>query len=343
MCLATGCLRDQITLYGESAGAIAVHAHIHGPSPIPGIKRAILQSGSLYLTPPAPQAVGSLVMKKLEALSETDDLKNLPVGALLQGLGHLGFQNWWLHDEGEIFSPGTQQIEWPITGPPELEAILIGDCQWESRGFEPRIVSIGLQGLQELFARYSSVGSQIIELYQIDFSSMEAARPRVSAFINDLKFAFGSDEIFRMERELGKRKCFRYVVDQVNPWNHSAGAHHAIDLAFLFGGPFNYSHDESAKIVGTSMRESWITFINGGDPWEQDTVYGFGPKGNCRAIKPEVLSQRRRTHCINSLREIGWSRCQPLITRLMGARGVVVEAYLDDGTAWLTNDTKRGR
>ncbi|KAI1776939.1 Alpha/Beta hydrolase protein [Hypoxylon cercidicola] len=321
---------SRIVIHGESAGAIAVHAHIHGPSPTPGIKRAILQSGSLYLTPPAPQAVGKVVMQELAYLTGSDDLKSIPAEALLAGLGKLGFQNWWLHEEEDIFCPGTQNMDWPVSGGPDLEAILIGDCQWESRGFEPRIVAHGLEGLRGIFDKYSPVGSEIVKLYEIDFSSMDAARPRVSAFINDVKFAFGSYEISEMERESGKRKCYRYVMDQANPWNKSAGAHHAIDLLFLFGGPFDYSHDESAQIIGSDMREKWVTFANGADPWEQRAVYSFGPGGSHGPIESEELAKRRRVSQLIQLREIGWSRCQSLMTRLMGARGVVEKAYLEE-------------
>ncbi|KAF5250383.1 hypothetical protein FANTH_4416 [Fusarium anthophilum] len=317
---------DQIVLHGESAGAIAVHAHIHGPSPTPGIKRAILQSGSLYLTPPAPQAVGEAVMQKLTTLTNTDDLKKLPVDKLLTGLGKLGFQNWWLHNE-QSFQRGTGNMDWPISDCTELEAIMVGDCQWESRGFEPRIAAHGLQTLRAMFLKCSPVGSEITKLYGIDFSSMEAAMPRVSAFINDIKFAFGTHEIYETERKLGKRKCYRYVMDQVNPWNKGAGAHHAIDLLFLFGGPFKYSHDEPAQKISIAMRENWVSFIYGRDPWEQSTAYAFGPDGGHGPIKPEELAARRRISRLEKLREIGWARCQLLVAMLMGARGIVEEAY----------------
>ncbi|KAF2848598.1 carboxylesterase [Plenodomus tracheiphilus IPT5] len=320
---------NRIVLHGESAGAIAVHAHIHGPSPTPGIWRAILQSGSLYLTPPAPRAVGEAVMQHLAYLTGYDDLKSIPTEALLGGLGKLGFQNWWLHED-EALSPGTQDMDWPISGGPELEAILIGDCQWESRGFEPTIVAHGLEGLRDIFDKYSPVGSEIVKLYEIDFSSLDTALPRISAFINDVKFAFGTSEICRREHELAKRTCYRYVMDQANPWNKDAGAHHAIDLLFLFGGPFDYTHDTSAQIVSSDMRGRWVAFANGEDPWEQSTVYSFGPGEGFGPIHSEELTKRRRVSCITQLGYIGWRRCQPLMTRLMGARGVVDKAYLEE-------------
>jgi hypothetical protein len=117
-----------------------------------------------------------------------------------------------------------------------------------------------------------------------------------------------------------------FVSQQTNPWNPAAGAHHAIDLLFLFGG-YDYSHDTSATAVSEAMRERWVAFVYGDEPWDSTRVYAFGPSGRYGPIGSVELAQRRRIQCIESLRKIGWTRCQPLATRLMSARGVVEEAY----------------
>ncbi|KAM0420305.1 hypothetical protein ACHAPT_011966 [Fusarium lateritium] len=203
-----------MTILGESAGAIAAHGHIHGPSPTKGVRRAILQSGSLYLTGPTPQAVGEAIMKRLASLSGTNDLRTLPVDDILAGLQKLGIRNWWLHEEDQVFVRGTGGNEWPISAAAELETLIIGDCQWESRGLESHVAALGLEKLNEIFRHYHPVAQDVQKLYDIDFSSMEVARPRISAFINDLKFAFATQEIPRMEKgTMDRRTCYRYIFD----------------------------------------------------------------------------------------------------------------------------------
>jgi hypothetical protein len=153
-------------------------------------------------------------MKKLQSICGPADLKTMPVKDLLAAIGKLGFKNWWLNEEAEVFTPGAEGATWPIAeSAADLESVIVGDCQWESRGFEPGIAALGLERLQEIFAQHSPVGSEVIQLYDIDFSSMETTKPRLGAFINDLKFAFASDEISRMESIAGRRRCYRYVVD----------------------------------------------------------------------------------------------------------------------------------
>ncbi|BCS30690.1 uncharacterized protein APUU_80993S [Aspergillus puulaauensis] len=318
---------ENITLAGESAGGIAVHAHIHGPCPVRGIKRAVLQSGSLYLTPPAPAPVGHVIMKELELICQTTDLQTLPLRDLLTGMGKLGFKNWWLNQEDRIFSQGAEDAVWPITDTVGLESIVVGDCQWESRGFEAGIAALGLNRLEEIFSQYTPIGAAVAQLYNIDFQSMESTKPRIGAFINDLKFAFASDALSLMENKAGRRRCYRYIVDQPNPWNPSAGAHHAVDLLLLFGG-YDYTNDEGAVQVSQDMRKRWIHFMYGDEPWGGNDVYAFGPAGKSGAIGKEELARRRRVQCFDGLRKIGWANCQALATRLMSARGKVEEAYL---------------
>ncbi|OHW99250.1 cytochrome p450 [Colletotrichum incanum] len=54
-------------------------------------------------------------------------------------------------------------------------------------------------------------------------------------FINDYKFLLPAENIARLFRAAG-RPAYRYLVDEPNPWQPSNGAHHAVDLLFLFGG-----------------------------------------------------------------------------------------------------------
>ncbi|KAJ3520048.1 hypothetical protein NM208_g13883 [Fusarium decemcellulare] len=300
---------SNICLSGESSGALDVHAHIHGPLAIRGIKRAILQSGSMYMTDPAPQSVGVTVMKRLASLygKDVNDLRTVSSEDIIKGVAKLGIRTFWLHHEPETMLPSQNPPGWPISDSSDLESIMIGDCQYESRGFEATIMSHGMDKLKSYFdSRYRNVGAVIASLYNIDFSSGAAARSALSAFINDIRFAYPVHKMFTDEHKLGKRRCYRYVMDQRNPWNPAVGPQHAIDLLFLYGGPYDYSHDEEAMRVSVSIRQRWIAFLYGEDPWPEDQIYAFGPAGECKVIGDEELTNRRRVSKLKTLDVTGW-------------------------------------
>jgi carboxylesterase type B len=52
-------VQDNMTIAGESAGAVYAHAHMFSTQKI---KRGILQSGSLHLSPPLPIEKGSAMI-----------------------------------------------------------------------------------------------------------------------------------------------------------------------------------------------------------------------------------------------------------------------------------------
>jgi hypothetical protein len=266
-------------------------------------------------------------MRKLTELTGADDLQTLPPGKVVEGLGQMGFKNCWLHEE-DSFVCGAEGEEWGISDNSEVTDIMVGDCKYESRGYERNIISLGIEKLRALFhSRYPDTGAEIVKAYDIDLGSMDTARHGISAFLNDIKFAFGTDEIYRLEHNARKRRCFRYVMDQPNPWDESAGAHHALDLLFLFGGPFDYSSDQAAMRVSGDMREKWVAFVYGEAPWDEKLVYAWGPDGRYGPVPDEQLKERRRVGCFEAVRRIGWERLQPLVTRLVEARGIVKEAY----------------
>lgn len=155
-------------------------------------------------------------MKSLANLygKSVSDLQTVPVSDITSGMGKLGIKTSWLYEEPGRFSPGPRSFEWTVADSPDLESIMIGDCQYESRGFEVAIMSHGLDNLKNYFTmQYREVGEQIANLYGIDFSSTTAARSAISAFVNDIRFAFAVHKISKREHDIRKRKCYRYLMD----------------------------------------------------------------------------------------------------------------------------------
>jgi carboxylesterase type B len=115
---------------------------------------------------------------------------------------------------------------------------------------------------------------------------------------------------------------YRYVVDETNPWQSSARAHHAVDLIFLFG-TLDLSHNPEAEAVGQEMRNRWIRFINGEEPWSPISTgkrFAFGPYGECKEINEKQFAARRRVAHMQVLKEAGFAVYAPIMNKLTAGR-----------------------
>ena len=115
--------QENITLAGESAGAVYVHAHMVMGVPV---RQAILQSGSLYLSPPIPEArAGSIVARVEERLSLEGGagLRDAKVEEVLKAQADLGMISLFLQT-----APGLEDWQEKLG---HTERLLIGDCEYE--------------------------------------------------------------------------------------------------------------------------------------------------------------------------------------------------------------------
>ena len=90
------------------------------------MKRAILQSGSLYLSPPAPAERGNALIEALTKIVQRERAKSLrdaPAASLLKGLDEMGIKSMWLQAEPAL--DGWQQRA------EQVEELLIGDVEYE--------------------------------------------------------------------------------------------------------------------------------------------------------------------------------------------------------------------
>lgn len=125
--------------------------------------------------------------------------------------------------------------------------------------------------------------------------------------LHDSKFTLPT-ELVAEKLIANKKKVYRYLFDEVNPWQASSRAHHAVDILFLFG-TMDFSHNPSGEAVGEDMRNRWISFVGGSEPWSElsatEKRFAFGPYGDCKEIDQGQFSGRRRAHVLELLREVG--------------------------------------
>jgi carboxylesterase type B len=225
---------------------------------------------------------------------------------LLQQLQNANINTLWIQEEPDLLG-----WEDGLNGVPDL---LIGDVEYEAvlwrNGLEPVDAA-------EIAAAFDG-SDELRRMYGVSPSRPTASKLGALDFINDVRFALPVEEIVTARRKAGK-KSYQYVFDEVNPWQSSSRAHHAVDLIFLFGG-YDLSLNPGAAAVAKAMQERWIAFIGGESPWDAEKRFAFGPHGRSAEITDEEFAARRRVRHFGLLRDIGPVRLGAIFGKLAAGR-----------------------
>ena len=173
--------------------------------------------------------------------------------------------------------------------------------------------------ITSIFDDSGEPGSKLKHLYHIYPERPASCYHGALDLINDARFALPAFDISERWRKISPGKIFQCLIDEANPWQASSRAHHAVDLLFLFGG-VDLGFNPAADRVGSRLRDTWLTFINGGDPWPSSEVWGFGPLGRCGEVDEAEYRARRRVHCFHHLRSLGTLTCRQISGKLAAGR-----------------------
>lgn len=254
--------------------------------------RGILQSGSLYLSPPQPLEKGTSLISGLSAkLSERHNvsLRDAPIPVLLQLLQDNNVNTLWIQQEPDLLG-WEERIN-------DMQELLVGDVEYESVIWRNGLETVSAT---EIAATFDN--DELKHLYGVSPSRPTASRLAALDFINDVRFALPVEELSASRRSAGKA-TYQYVFDQVNPWQSSSRAHHGVDLIFLFGG-YDLTSNPAAAAVAEDMQGRWIAFVNGNVPWNGEKRFAFGPHGKSGEITEEEFAARRRVRHFSLLREM---------------------------------------
>ncbi len=273
-----------VTIFGESAGAMSVAALLAVPAADGLYHKAILQSGAAHIGYDREQA-GRVAQAVLNALplspQDAHLLADMPAALLLkaqtavlasahdgkdvQKLGRLPFQpaiDGQLLMERPIDAlrrgtassipiiAGTARDEWKLfsAADPRMRLMSLG-------GFEARLAHVGGESTPALLQAYAA-GS---------------AFDRYNAFMGDRTFAVPTERL--LEARAGAASSFAYRFD----WRSRLlggifGSCHALELGFVFGTHGDgvasafFGKGELAQQLAHDMMESWTAFARTGDP-----------------------------------------------------------------------------
>ena len=284
---------DQVTVFGESAGAMSVGTLLGTPRARGLFHRAILQSGAAHNVATAEQAAEA-ARKFFEVLGiETpthERLEELPVAdimqAQLQTITELGFLEGILPFQPSV--DGDVLPEAPLDairkGSARDVPLLVGTNRDEWKLFmvsDPRAGSLGEEQLRRRFERVlSRLGDRGLELAKRAFQTYYRVWGSRGGEISERWAAFQSDRIFHYPASrLADVQCanggptWAYLFEWTPPLIGSRlGACHGLDLPFVFGTlghpllrPFA-SFTRGAHRLSHRMQRAWVEFARGGSP-----------------------------------------------------------------------------
>jgi para-nitrobenzyl esterase len=280
-----------VTLFGESAGAMSIGALIGVPSARGLFQRAILQSGAAHNV--SPRANGLRIAELFRtALGQPDAtidaLRALPVEAILQAQGKV-IDESWRQVEGLAFQPMVDGLVIPVApldavaaGAALDVALLIGTNLDEWRLFaltDPKLRGMDDAGLLRRLARVPPTGVEDAGAFaERAVETYRAARSgKAPIDAPSLWLAMQTDRVFRIPAlrlaEQQQARVHTYLFDWASPALDGAlGSCHGIELPFVFGT----LHDpRAAQLVGegpaadrlaAEMQDAWLAFARSGDP-----------------------------------------------------------------------------
>jgi len=307
-----------VTVFGESAGAMSVGALLGSPRARRLFHRAILQSGACHNVATSHRATGvaECFLNELGLHPTHDDaatLQDLPVGALLDAqrrtLGKLGFTTG-----GLPFQPAVDGDVLPCT---PLDAIAKGDAagipilvgtnrdEWKlftlaERGARRLDEDALVTRIAKLLPGQDGDGRRRAQRALEVYRRAQLGRGQLSPF--EMWVAFQSDRIFRYPAtrltELQaphEERTWSYLFTWAPPLlRDRLGACHGIELPFVFGTLKHPALRPLGLAGGTELardiQSAWLAFAHTGDPSSEGTGAWEPYNGEDRATM--VLGRR---------------------------------------------------
>jgi len=279
---------DNVTIFGESAGAMSIGTLLAMPRARGLFHRAILQSGAAHHVKPPEQAerVAETFLDIVDARAdEIDKLRALSEQQIVSAQEQLMVraQSPELAMGGLPLGPVIDGDVIPVLparaitdGSADGVSILTGTNLDEWKLFavwDKELAGLSEDGLLRRCRRFIPDGQagELIETYR-----QARGRRNLQVTPSELFVAIQTDRVFRIpairlaEAHCGRQKAtFMYLFDWVSPlFNGVLGACHALDIGFVFGildANFNGS-DEQARSLSGKVRDAWTAFARRGDP-----------------------------------------------------------------------------
>jgi para-nitrobenzyl esterase len=271
----------QITVFGESAGAMSTALHLVMPGSAGLFQRAVMQSGALAHTR-SPERSTDVAERLVARLGGPDRLPSCPteqiVAAQVETAPEIsGPMPFMPTADGRVVPPD------PLgalgSGAAAGVPVVIGTTRDEMRlftAFEPATASAEPHALQRrivqlLERRNASAGpDEVVETYRRRLGSRAELGDIVGAAMTDTEFRVPACEL--ADRQSAHAEVFTYLFEWASEaWGGRLGSCHALEIPFVFD---NLSQPGVAMLVGEhppqvlaqAMADAWVRFARDGRP-----------------------------------------------------------------------------
>lgn len=285
---------DQVTLLGQSAGAMSVSTLLGVPSAYPLYQRVVAQSGAAHHVTSREHSarMATLLLDTLRiAPRELHKLRELPFAQLVAAQAKclssfllVGPEDRPLYSGGMTLIPVVDgeliprpPIETIASGQGSPAPLLTGSNQDENRFWSVLIDSDKIQSLDDaglikvIDRRLPDDAERVIAAYR---ARMPDAKPW------EVYAAIETDRMFRLPalriaqaRAPHAQPTFLYAFDYVGPLFEGAlGACHTMEVPFVFGivdagfGRVFTGGGPDAQLLCDRMLDAWLGFVRNGDP-----------------------------------------------------------------------------
>jgi para-nitrobenzyl esterase len=266
---------SRVTIFGESAGGIAVSMLSASPAAKGLFQRAISESGGSFAPPRIANEAGQNVptlklaesngesfLKKLGA-ADLKAARALPAEQIQKALGGgMGGGGFWPVADGNIL-PG-DPYELYEKGRFNDTPVLIGTNSNEGGLFMRQPVTAAAFEKQ-IRSGYGERADVILSAYPHS-TDAEASRASADVF-REFAFAWPTWVWARLQSQKGKGKAFVYYFDHRTPASPD-GANHGAEVSYVFQnfmGPGSAPKPEDLALSDL-IRSYWINFATTGDP-----------------------------------------------------------------------------
>ena len=265
---------QKVTIFGESAGGIAVSMLCASPLAKGLFQGAISESGGSFGPPRLPTMPGENMMLLKDAERLGQEFATKAGAASIADLRKLSA------DEVQTTSRGSQGTGWPI-----VDGYVIPDDQYklyQAKRFNDTPILVGYNSDEGLSFgvpatpdayreatrnRYGSHAESLLKAYPTDPDKVSKTARDLT---RDAAFGWQTWSWARLEAKQGKNKAYLYYFDQHPDYPADSpqagrGSAHGSELTYVFQH-LRPNATESDKAISELMETYWTNFAKTGDP-----------------------------------------------------------------------------
>ncbi|KAH7000696.1 esterase/lipase [Ilyonectria destructans] len=278
-----GGVPSEITVTGESTGAVATGLHLQSQQPL--FARAIMTGGSPLLIPPSnaehqewvyEQVVEALSLQSAPSSEQIQALLTLPMAELATKLTKpLPYKPMV---DGELipfpmtYAMVADRKSNKISGKHWLKGLMVGDCQFDASSLAIFMAHVKA-GISKTFPDHlrtafpsNAAVEELLEMYGFRSSAIDddLGFRKFLDFFNDLGYYAATVSFARG----WSPECHAFFINERNPWKgmFQGEATHIVDAILLFQN-FNDDLPPAMKEAAIQLAVDVFTFIGGRPPW----------------------------------------------------------------------------